>query len=66
MTCNYCRLQQIRYRAKVKYKTVTVIGDAVYVHPVGVDIHKMTQSTRDIYFVTWLVNIPDHCICKES
>ena len=74
-TCNFCRLKDIRRRAKEKGQKVTLRasgfwgGKDVYVHPKDVKIptkHVHQDDNKegpDEYWVAWMWEIPERCCC---
>jgi hypothetical protein len=66
--CNYCSLHAIRQRAQREKKKVTINPDVdyslggtnVYVHPKDV---KITKDNHEKYFVSWMMEVGDHCGC---
>ncbi len=73
-SCNYCKLQGIKRRAKEDGLTVTVLGDAnwgmggenVYVHPKDINISQLAggeDGPRAKYRVSWMMGIGSRCEC---
>lgn len=67
--CNRCRLKDIRKRAKDEKQRVTLIRDVinggyeVYVHPRDVKIRDLSENDQKAYWVLWVKEITDTCIC---
>lgn len=73
-TCNFCKLRNIKARAKAQDMKVTCIksggelrGTDVFVHPKDVKIVPSStisdNSQHEEYFVAWLMSIPSQCEC---
>ena len=73
-SCNYCRLQRIKARAKKEGTNVTLLDDAkwgmggvnVYIHPKEVKIKDISggeDGDRKKYFACWFMALGDHCEC---
>lgn len=74
--CNYCRLEDIRRRAKISGEQVTTVSDpladfdkgvAVFVHPknvtgTGARLALNPDGERK-YFAAWFAGVPSSCRC---
>ena len=64
--CNFCTLKDIKRRAEVQHKKVSILGDSlnggkrIYVHPKKV---KLSQDNKEEYFVAWFMELTDSCAC---
>lgn len=63
-TCNYCDLKALKSRAEREGKILKVTpsdfqlgGKEIYLLP-----SEETEPT-DQHWVTWMLEIPDHCVC---
>lgn len=71
--CNFCDLTRIKEEAKENKEVVTVVpskgkigslgGVEVYVHPRDVFIEGLTKSQAKRYWVAWMMEVTDHCVC---
>ncbi len=57
-SCNYCKFEGIKRRAKESGMKVTYKNSNVYVHPPGVK-----NPTNDKYFKVWFMELPKSCCC---
>jgi hypothetical protein len=72
--CNYCSLEAIKARAKRDKQAVTLMtgrpvfagvpaGIDVFVHPRGINIRAVPNVPRQKYWVSWFMELSDHCVC---
>ena len=69
-TCNYCNLKRMEEDAKAEGNKVTLIpskskmgGSEVYVHPRSINIKKFNRGQLQRFWVAWMMEITDHCVC---
>lgn len=64
--CNYCSLRQIRKSAKRRGQRVSLRSQTDHGHwPKGQDVYLHPPGERPAkkWWVGWLAEITDHCVC---
>jgi hypothetical protein len=61
--CNYCRLKDIKRRAKEKGARVKIIIEDVFVIPKGEKPDLRDPDDGGKHWVAWMMEIPERCYC---
>ena len=69
--CNFCRLKELRARAKAAGLRVTLLtttswalgGFNIYKHPKSIQVSKLPEQMRSKYSAGWMKEIGQHCEC---
>ncbi len=62
-SCNYCNLKALKRNTKENEILVRLNGNEFYRHPKIVDFKKLSDKEKQKYWIAWMMEITDHCVC---